>query len=93
VVAFGISKTAWIYAAIFQRDRPISPFQKTVTRYVSLFVLGMAYLVLWQYEVDAALHLRSAWQGLLLLLAITVVWMTIRALRRNRASSAGGNSA
>ena len=62
LLAFAISKTGWIYAVMFQRDRPISAFQKTVTRYVSLFVLGMGYIVLWQYELDAAFHLRSAGQ-------------------------------
>jgi hypothetical protein len=82
-LAFGISKTGWLYAIIFQGDRPLSRFQRTVTRYASLFVLGMGYLVLWQYEVDTALRRRGAWQALLAVWAIVVIWLTVRSLRRN----------
>ena len=90
LLAFAISKTAWIYAVMFQRDRPISAFQKTVTRYVSLFVLGMGYIVLWQYELDAALHLRSGGQVLLVFWAATMACLAIRALRRNSATAQRG---
>lgn len=90
LLALALSKTGWIYAVMFQRDRPLSSFQKTVTRYVSLFVLGMGYIVLWQYELDAALHLRSGWQVLLVFWAATMAWLAIRALRRNSAAAQGG---
>lgn len=86
-MAFSISKTGWIYAVIIQRDRPISPFQKIVIKYISWFVLGMGYLILWQYEVDAALHMRKAWQGLLALWALAMIWMAVRALRQSAALS------
>ena len=86
VAAFAISKNGWLYALWFQRDQPISPFQKTVTKYVSLFVLGMGYLVLWQYEIDAAFHVRSAWQGLLAIWAVVTVWLAVRTLRQTPSS-------
>lgn len=70
-----------------QRDQPISLFQKIVIKYISWFVLGMGYLILWQYEVDAALHMRGAWQGLLALWALAMVWMAVRALRQSVALS------
>ena len=90
LLALALSKTGWIYAVMFQRDRPLSAFQKTVTRYVSLFVLGMGYIVLWQYELDAAFHLRSAGQVLLVFWAATMAWLAIRALRRNSAATQEG---
>ena len=90
VLAFALSKTGWIYAVMFQRDRPISFFQKTVIRYMSLFVLGMGYIVLWQYELDAAFHLRSGWRLLLVVWAATTAWLAIRALRRNSVAAQEG---
>jgi len=79
--AFVISKSGWLYALWFQRDQPITPFQKTVTKYASLLVLGICYVGLWQYEIDAAFHLRSAWQGLLVVWLVVTVWFAVRALR------------
>jgi len=83
VAALAISKAGWIYATMFQRDRPLSHFQKTVSKYLSLFVLGMGYLVLWQFEVDTAVHIRGFWRALLVLWAGATAGMAIHALRRN----------
>jgi hypothetical protein len=86
-LALAVSKTGWIYAIMFQLDRPISAFQKTVIRWVSWFVLGMGYIVLWQYELDAAFHLHSVWRLLLVLWATAMAWLAIRALRRDSAAA------
>ena len=53
-------------------------------------MLGMGYIVLWQYELDAAFHLRSAGQVLLVFWAATMAWLAIRALRRNSAATQEG---
>jgi hypothetical protein len=50
----------------------------------------MGYIVLWQYELDAALHLRSGGQVLLVFWAATMAWLAIRALRRNSAATQEG---
>ncbi len=53
-------------------------------------MLGMGYIVLWQYELDAAFHLRSGWRLLLIFWAATMAWLAIRALRRNTAATPAG---
>jgi hypothetical protein len=78
VAAFALSKAGWIYAIAFQRDQPISPFQKALTKYASLALLGTLYLALWQYEIDVALHVRGGWRILLAVWLILVGWLAMR---------------
>jgi hypothetical protein len=87
IAAFALSKAGWIHAIVFQRDQPISPFQKTLTKYASLALLGMLYLGLWQYEIDTILHVRGAWRILLVVWLIFIGWMAVRALRLRPALS------
>lgn len=85
ILGLAASKTGWIYAAMFQRDQPITPFQKTVWRYFGWFTLGMAYIVLWQYELGSALRSPSAWRWLLGLWTI----LTFSLCMREHPSAAG----
>ncbi len=75
------SKTGWMYAVMFQRDQPLSPFQRTTSKYFGWFVAGMGYIVLWQFELAAVFRTRSAWQWLLAIWTALVIYVALRALR------------
>jgi hypothetical protein len=81
IFGFLASKTGWLYAAMFQRDQPMSVFQKTISKYLGWFTVGMGYIVLWQYELAEAFHFDSAWRWLLGIWTGLIVWQTLRSLR------------
>lgn len=83
VFGFLASKTGWLYAAMFQRDQPMSAFQKTIAKYLGWFTVGMAYIVLWQYELGDAFHTNTAWRWLIGIWACLIIWMTSRSIRLN----------
>ncbi len=76
IFGFLASKTGWLYAAIFQRDQPMSVFQKTVSKYLGWFPVGMGYIVLWQYELDDVFHIDSAGRWLLGIWSGVIIYMT-----------------
>ena len=83
---FGLagSKAGWIYATMFQRDQPLTHFQKAISRYFGYFIAGMSYIVLWQFELADMFHTDSAWRWLLALWTILISYAALRSIRKVR---------
>lgn len=83
VLTFIFSGICYSWACATRRGKPLTPLQRGMILYATIFALGMVYLILFQDVVGEFLRWKDAW------IAALVLWglvLAVLAWRRHRSS-------